>query len=69
MASAKRQPSVLLLGAKREPGWSMAPVCSTRSSATADGPRDAMCQTKSCQLLHNSVGTSCATNPKQIEVV
>ena len=27
----------------------------TRSSATADGPRDAICQSKSCQLLHNSV--------------
>jgi len=25
----------------------------TRSSATADGPRDALCQSKSCQLLHN----------------
>jgi len=23
---------------------------------------------KSCQLLHNSVGTSCATNPEQLEV-
>jgi len=25
----------------------------TRSSSTADGPRDALCQSKSCQLLHN----------------
>jgi len=24
----------------------------TRSSATADGPRDALCQSKPCQLLH-----------------
>ena len=23
---------------------------------------------KSCQLLHNSIGTSCRTNPEQIEV-
>ena len=26
-----------------------------RSSANADGPRDATCQSKSCQLLHSSV--------------
>ena len=31
-------------------------------------PRDAMCQLKCCQLLHNSVRTSSTTNPKQIEV-
>jgi len=42
----------------------------TRSCATADGPRDAMCQSKLCQLLqHNSVETSCTTNPEQIEVM
>ena len=41
----------------------------TKSSATADGPRDATCQSKSCQLLHDSVGTSCTTNPEQIEVM
>ena len=40
-----------------------------RSSATADGPRDAMCQSKSCQLLHNSVGTTCTTSPEQMEVM
>jgi len=28
---------------------------STRSSAIADGPRNAMCQSNSCQLLLNSV--------------
>jgi len=33
-------------------------------------PRDAMCQSKLCQLLqHNSVETSCTTNPEQIEVM
>jgi len=37
----------------------------TRSSAIRDGPRDAMCQTKFCQLLHNSVGTSGTTNSEQ----
>jgi len=41
----------------------------TRSSAIADGPRDAMCQSNSCQLLHNSVGTTCTTSPEQIEVM
>jgi len=41
----------------------------TRSSATADGPRDATCQSKSCQLLHNSVGTTCTTSPEKIEVM
>ena len=25
----------------------------TRSSATAEGPRDALCRMKSCQLLHS----------------
>jgi len=38
-------------------------VVSTRSPATADGPRDAMCLSEFCQiLLHDSVGTSCTTN-------
>ena len=46
-------------------------VLDTRSSAIADGPRDALCQSKSCQLhaaqLH--AGTSCRTNSQQIEVM
>ena len=41
----------------------------TRSSAIADGPRDATCQSNSCQLLRNSVGTTCTTNREQIEVM
>ena len=41
----------------------------TRSSAIADGPRDATCQSNSCQLLHNSVRTTCTTIPEQIEVM
>ena len=40
-----------------------------KSSANADRPRKAMCQSKCCQLLHNSVGTTCMTNPEQIEVM
>ena len=43
-------------------------LCS-RSSATADGPRDAMCQSKYLQLLHSSVGTTCTTSSEQIEVM
>ena len=34
------------------PHWRL-PSLNTRSSATADGPRDALCQSKPCQLLHN----------------
>jgi len=30
------------------------PLVSTRSSATAEEPRDALCQLKSCQLLYSS---------------
>jgi len=29
----------------------------------------AMCQPLFCQLLHSSVGTSCTTNPEQIEAM
>ena len=35
----------------------------TRSSAIADGPRDASCQLKSRQLPRNSVETTCMTSP------
>ena len=40
----------------------------TRSSAIAEGPRDASCQLKSCQLPRNSAWTTC-TSPEQIEVM
>ena len=40
---------------------------STRSSAIAEGPRDASCQLKSCQLPRNSVETSYTTSPDQID--
>ena len=33
--------------------WQMAAIL-TRSSATAEGPQDALCQLKSCQLFHSS---------------
>jgi len=36
----------------------------TRSSAIAEGPRDASCQLKSCQLPRNSAET---TSPDQID--
>jgi len=42
----------------------------TRNSAIAEGPRDASCQLKSCQLLaRNSAETTCTTSPEQIEVM
>jgi len=42
----------------------------TRSSATADGPRDALCQSKSCLRCCTIVETSSTTNPQQqIEVM
>ena len=39
----------------------------TRSSAIAEGPRDASCQLKSCQLLRNSAETTYTTSPDQID--
>jgi len=42
---------------------------STRSSAIAEGPRDASCQLKTCQLPRNSAETTCTTTPEQIEVM
>ena len=41
----------------------------TRSSAIAEGPRDASCQLKSCQLPRNSAETTCTTSPEQIAVM
>ena len=43
----------------------------TRSSAIAEGSRDASCQLKSCQLPRNSAETTCTTSPEteQIEVM
>jgi len=38
---------------------------STRSSAIAEGPRDASCQLKSCQLPRNSAETTYTTSPDQ----
>jgi len=40
----------------------------TSSSATADGPRDALCQSKSWQLLHNC-RKKCTANPQQIKAM
>ena len=45
-------------------------VCvTTRNSAIAEGPRDASCQLKSCQLQRNIAETTCTTSPEQIEVM
>ena len=39
----------------------------TRSSAIAEGPRDASCQLKSCQLPRNSAETTYTTSPDQTD--
>jgi len=39
----------------------------TRSSAIAEGPRDASCQLKSCQLPRNSAETTYTTSPDRID--
>ena len=39
----------------------------TRSSAIAEGPRDASCQLKSYQLPRNSAETTYTTSPDQID--
>ena len=39
----------------------------TRSSAIAEGPRDASCQLKSCQLPRNSAEATYTTSPDQID--
>jgi len=42
---------------------------STRSSAIAEGPRDASCQVKSCQLARNDADTTRTTSPERFEVM
>jgi len=42
-------------------------VMTTRSSAIAQGPRDASCQLKSYQLPRNSAETTYTTSPDQID--
>ena len=43
------------------------PSFRTRSSAIAEGPRDALCQLKSCQLPRNSAEITYTTSPDQID--
>jgi len=63
-----------LLGRQMQVGWvkigdfrEIAGYISTRSSAIAEGPRDASCQLKSCQLPRNSAETTCTTSADQID--
>ena len=46
-------------------GWPFSML--TRSSAIAEGPRDASCQLKYCQLRRNSAETTYTTSPDQID--
>jgi len=39
----------------------------TRSSAIAEGPHEALCQFKSCQLPRNSAKITYTTSPDQID--
>ena len=48
-------------------GCTSSTVCETRSSAVAEGLRDASCQLKSCQLPRNSAETTYTTSPDQID--
>ena len=41
----------------------------TKRSAIAEGPRDASCRLKSCQLPRNSAETTRTTSPERIEVM
>ena len=57
------------IGACGVPGRLQGEGCSllmmtTRSSPIAEGPRDASCQMKSCQLPRNSAETTCTTSPE-----
>jgi len=56
---------------RRHPTIYLSPQCSRkrvqitiRSSAIAQGPRDASCQLKSCQPPRNSAETTCTTSPE-----
>ena len=44
--------------------WNTKTLKNTKSSAIAEGPRDASCQLKSCQLPRNSSETICTTSPE-----
>jgi len=67
--SAHTLRSRVLSGQSRPERWasreSNLKSCMTRSNATADGPRDALCHSQSCQLLRNcrnKLYSKCATN-------
>ena len=49
--------------------WTILAINNTRSSAIAEGPRDALCQLKSCQLPCNSAETTCTISREQIKVM
>ena len=74
--SAKFDRSHPLRGRQMQAGWvkigdfrQITGYISTKSSAVTEGPRDASCQLKSCQLSCNSARTTFTTSPEQIEVM
>ena len=44
-------------------------MCQHHVIHITEGPRDALCQLKSCQLPRNSAETTCTKSPEQIEVM
>ena len=67
-AEVRHSPSLLPLHFPFPPLKSLAhKFTRTRSSAIAEGPRDASCQLKSCQLPRNSAETTYTTSPDQID--
>ena len=67
--SASLRPETRHTTPTHPPHYNYASLLFTRSSAIAEGPRDASCQLKSCQLPCNSAETTCTTSPEQIEVM
>ena len=57
---------VVTFGADDDANFCRVTEC-TKSSAIAEGPRDASCQLKSCQLPRNSAATTYTTSPDQID--
>ena len=58
---------ILIFCISTDHGHYSSPAIKTRSSAIAEGPRDASCQLESYQLPRNSAETTYTTSPDQID--